>query len=146
MKLNLPDYGPKLAKKSGKPVIFDEIRRKYVALAPEEWVRQHFVHFLLAQGYPKALLAVETTLRYGRLRKRADIVAYDRQGAPYLLAECKAPDVEIDAETLAQAAAYERTLGAPHLALTNGLRHLYFSKQEQGGTLKLVEALPLPPI
>lgn len=148
MRLNLPDYGPRLAKKDGKPVIFDEVRRKFVALTPEEWVRQHFLHFLLASGYPRGLFSVESGLKYNRLQKRTDLLCYDRQALPYLLIECKAPDIELDTQTFEQIAVYNKVIGAPHLCLTNGMRHLYYrlAQDEQGAnSYTPLPNLPPPP-
>ena len=120
--LNLPEFAYKLREIENKLYIFDILRRKYVFLTPEEWVRQHFVHFLVDQyGYPKALMKNEGGLRYNRLTKRTDIVVYDRNGESFLVVECKGANVALSQSTFDQAAQYNHTLKAPYLAVTNGL-------------------------
>ncbi|MBC7923262.1 MAG: type I restriction enzyme HsdR N-terminal domain-containing protein [Ferruginibacter sp.] len=120
--LNLPEFAYKLREIEDKLYIFDILRRKYVFLTPEEWVRQHFVHFLIDQhGYPKALMKNEGGLRYNRLTKRTDIVIYDRHGESFLVVECKGANVPLSQSTFDQAAQYNHTLKAPYLAVTNGL-------------------------
>ncbi len=123
--LNLPPFDHKTKLTDGKPYIYDQLRRKYVALTPEEWVRQHFVQLLLVHyGYTRALLRIEGTHRAQQRQRRCDVLAYDRAGQPFLLVECKAPDVPLDEAVFAQAARYNAVHGAPYLVLTNGLRHL----------------------
>lgn len=124
-KLNLPEFDFKLKKDGGKVWIFDGIRKKFIVLTPEEWVRQHFVHFLISEKkYPRSLIRVEGGLLYNKLKKRTDIVVYDRSGAPWMIVECKAPSLRISAITLSQAALYNSTLRAQYLCVTNGLTHL----------------------
>src|SRR5690606_27113443 len=90
--LNLPSFEYRIKKTEEKTFIFDEIRKKFVVLTPEEWVRQHFVHYMIGHlRYPRALINVETGLAYNQLRKRSDIVLYDRTGKPWMIVECKAP-------------------------------------------------------
>ena len=94
IKLNLPDFDYKLKKAEGKVWIFDVIRKKYLVLTPEEWVRQHVVHFLIThKKYPKALIKLEGGLNYNQLQKRSDIVVFDREGKPWMIMECKAPAI-----------------------------------------------------
>jgi hypothetical protein len=101
--------------------IFDPIRKKYVALTPEEQVRQKFISFLLSERhFPAGLMMVEHALKVNGLNRRCDIVACDRTGAPLLLVECKAPGVSIGNDTFAQAARYNLALRVPYLAITNG--------------------------
>lgn len=122
--LNLPEFAYKLREIEGKLYILDILRRKYVFLTPEEWVRQHFVHFLINQHqYPKALMKNEGGLRYNRLAKRTDIVMYDRNGNPFLVIECKGANIPITQSTFDQAAQYNHTLRAPYIAVTNGLEY-----------------------
>jgi hypothetical protein len=124
-RLHFPDYKFTIrpAGKDGDSVkIFDIIRRKYVTLTPEEWVRQHLLHFLLDdRAYPKGLVAVEKSLKVGPLDKRFDLLVYDRNHRPVLLAECKAPGVALDQPVFDQAARYNLTLRVPYLLITNGL-------------------------
>ncbi len=129
--LNLPPFDHKVKELNGKPHIYDLIRRKYILLTPEEWVRQHFVHLLINHyQYPKALFAVETGLYYNKLAKRSDIMVLRTDGKPHLLVECKSPDVRISAQTFAQIARYNFTIRPSFLAITNGLAHYCFSVQD----------------
>ena len=101
--------------------IFDIVRGKYVVLTPEEWVRQHLLRFLLEdRAYPKGLVAVEKSLKVGLLDKRFDLLVYDRDHRPILLAECKAPGVPLDQAVFDQASRYNRSLQVPYLLITNG--------------------------
>ena len=122
--LNLPEYSFKFKKDGDAPQIFDEIRKKYVALTPEEWVRQHFLMYLVKEKkFPSSLLLVEASLRYNGMSRRADIVAYDQQGKPLLVVECKAPSVEINQQTFDQVARYNMVLDVSYLVVTNGMKH-----------------------
>jgi hypothetical protein len=122
--LNFPSFDAR-TKITGKRIqIFDGVRKKYVALTPEEWVRQHLVHYLTSgKGCPPALISVETPLRYAKMGKRSDILVSGRNGQPLLLAECKAPEVAITQKVFEQIAIYNLAVQAPCLMLTNGLRH-----------------------
>ena len=141
--LNLPPFEYKLKKAEDKLWIFDIIRKKYVVLQPEEWVRQHFIHYLIKEGpCPRSLIKVEGGLTFNQLRKRSDIVVFDQHGKPWMLVECKSMDVEVNENTLFQAATYNRTLQAPFLGVTNGLRHLYAFIDWQKGLTRQIESLP----
>src|SRR5690606_11621802 len=95
-KLNLPEFEIKIKNISGKNHVFDELRKKFVCLTPEEWVRQHFVHLLVKfYKYPKSLIKLEGGLTYNSLKKRTDIVVYDRQGNTFLIVECKAATIPV---------------------------------------------------
>jgi hypothetical protein len=123
-RLNLPAYDHKLKKEGGKVLILDLIRRKYVVLTPEEWVRQHFVHYLVNEfKYPKSLFRVESGLKYNHMSKRSDIVIHNRQGQPWMLVECKSPDIKLTQKAFNQIAVYNMTIGARYLAVTNGMAH-----------------------
>jgi hypothetical protein len=125
--LNLPSFEYQLKKEDGKVFIFDILRKKYLVLTPEEWVRQHFIHYLINEmKYPKALIKLEGGLSYNTLAKRSDIVVFDREGKPWMVVECKAPDQPINDSTLRQASTYNSKLKAKYLAVTNGLVHFYF--------------------
>ena len=122
--LTLPPFDYQVKKSAGKLWIFDIIRRRYFVLTPEEWVRQHVVHFLIGhRGYPPALVAVEREISVCGLRRRFDIVCFDRSAAPYLVVECKAPSVELSAAVFDQAFRYNLTLQAWYVAITNGIVH-----------------------
>ena len=123
--LDLPPFAAKISQSAtNQPLIWDGLRRKHVVLTPEEWVRQHVVHYLADHlGYPRGLLALERGLRYNQRQKRTDLLALDSAGKPLLLVECKAPTVAIDAAVAHQATTYNQEIGAPLLFLTNGLVH-----------------------
>jgi hypothetical protein len=123
--LNLPSYEYRRREgKNGKPEIFDPIRRKFVRLTPEEWVRQHLLHYLVHhKGYPASLIVVEAKLSYNNLVKRGDIVVYGPNGKPLLVVECKAPQVPVTQAVFDQAAMYNMSLQVGILVVTNGLDH-----------------------
>ncbi len=123
--LNLPPFDIKLAEREGRQCVFDFLRRRYVALTPEEWVRQHFTHFLVAhKGYPAALLANEVSLNVGGVNRRCDTVLYRREGGrPRVVVEYKAPDVVITQQVFNQISSYNSVLRADYLIVSNGLSH-----------------------
>ena len=124
VKLNLPDYQYNIKEAEGKVWIFDVIRKRFIILTPEEWVRQHFVNYLMNESkYPRSLIKIESGLIYNRLQKRSDIVIYNRQGAPWMIIECKAPEQKLTQQTLQQVTMYNVTLKAKYFAVTNGLVH-----------------------
>ena len=124
MEINLPPYEIKWREHNGHRQIFDFLRRKYVALTPEEWVRQHFVHFLIEQkGYPKGLLANEVELRVGEKKLRCDSLLYDKAMQPQMIIEYKAPEVEITQQVFDQISVYNRLLHVDYLVISNGLQH-----------------------
>ena len=123
--LNLPAFDHKIRKgDNARDEIWDGFRRKYVALTPEEWVRQHFLHFLVAERhFPAALMGVEVALKINHMPKRCDIVAYDRSGKPLMIVECKAPHVEITQDVFNQVALYNLSVIGPYVVVTNGFTH-----------------------
>ena len=122
--LNLPAYKVNLTEKDGKRLIFDFLRRKYVALTPEEWVRQHFTHYLVeSKGYPQGLLANETQLKIGDKHLRCDTVLYNKAMHPQMIIEYKAPTIQIQQKTFDQIVAYNLLLRADYLVVSNGLQH-----------------------
>jgi predicted type IV restriction endonuclease len=123
-RLNLPAFDYKIKKEGGKHYILDLVRRKYVVITPEEWVRQHFLNYLMADlKYPKALFRVESGLKFNQMQKRSDILIHNRQGKPWMLIECKSPDIKLTQKAFNQIAVYNMTLGAEYLAVTNGMVH-----------------------
>src|ERR1035437_936674 len=107
VKLNLPEYKFRIQKSEKETRIFDSIRKKFIVLTPEEWVRQNFIHYIIEEKkYPVSLIAVETGLKYNRLKKRSDIIIYDRKGNVWMIIECKAPEVKISQDTFDQVATY----------------------------------------
>jgi hypothetical protein len=122
--INLPSYQIKLGEKDGKRTIFDILRQKYVALTPEEWVRQHFVHYMIMQkGYPKALLANEVELKVGNKRLRCDTLLYTRELRPRMIVEYKAPSVQLQQKTFDQISTYNLLLHVDYLVVSNGVQH-----------------------
>ncbi len=140
--LNLPPFEYKLRKAEGKLWIFDIIRKKYIVLVPEEWVRQHFVNYLLTNGYPRSLIRIEGGLLYNQRLKRSDIVVYDRDGSPWMIVECKAPEIRLSEKSVFQASVYNATLRARYLAVSNGLTHLYAEVDWEKGTAAQLPDLP----
>ena len=111
VKLNLPAYDVGLKKEQGKIFIFDLLRKRYVVLTPEEWVRQHFIQYLINHlKYPKALIKVEGGLVFNTLQKRSDIVVFNREGNPWMMIECKAPELKLSKRTIRQASIYNHSL------------------------------------
>lgn len=128
--LNFDTYPFRLRDTGGKVAIFCETRRKFVALTPEEWVRQHAVQFLLNdRKYPKSLVNVEKLLKVNGLSKRYDAVVFNPDGSIFLLVECKAPQIGIDQSTFDQIARYNLSMRSEFLMVTNGLNH-YFCRMD----------------
>ena len=124
MEINIPPYNIKMREQGGKRQIFDFLRRKYVALTPEEWVRQHFVHFLINhKGYPQGLLANEVELKVGDKKLRCDTLLYNRALQPQMIIEYKAPHVEITQQVFNQITVYNHLLHVDFLVISNGLQH-----------------------
>ncbi len=123
-RLNLPQYEIKIKQQNGKPLILDTLRRKFVSLTPEEWVRQHFVHFLTEhKGYPASLIANETELACGQKKLRCDSVLYDSQARPRMIMEYKAPTIAITQKVFNQISAYNMLLKVDYLVVSNGMQH-----------------------
>ena len=128
--LNFPTYNFRFKNSENKVSIFDEIRKKFIILTPEEWVRQHVVQFLITEKkYPKSLINVEKVLKINGLRKRYDIVVFNTDGSIHILIECKAPEIKISQSTFDQIARYNMTMQARFLSVTNGLSH-YFCQMD----------------
>ena len=123
-RLNLPPFEIKLRGTKAQPQIFDILRKKYIALTPEEWVRQHFVHFLVEhKGYPAALMANEIQLKVGEKTLRADSVLYSRDLKPRMIIEYKAPHIPITQKVFDQISIYNMLLHVDYLVVSNGLQH-----------------------
>ncbi len=142
--LAFPPIEARIVEESRGLMIFDPVRSRHVRLTPEEWVRQHLIGFLVAhRGVPLSLVAVEKGFDVSGQSKRADVVVYRRDGRPWLLAECKAPDVAVGEVALRQVARYARVIHADVLALTNGLRHEAYAVTS--GALTPLDDLPTYP-
>jgi hypothetical protein len=122
--LNLPTYFFRIKQGKEKKYIFDEIRRRYVVLTPEEWVRQHLVKYLVhVKHFPQLLISVEKGFSQLRRKQRYDLLIYDRNGRPLMIAECKAPAMEINQNAFDQASRYNVKHKAPFMLISNGRKH-----------------------
>jgi hypothetical protein len=141
--LNLPEAELRIRMNKGKHEVFDPVRKRHVSLTPEEWVRQHFLHFLiLNKKVPPSLIAVETSIKYNNLAKRCDVVVYNRIGEPALIVECKAPEIEITEDVFQQIAMYNMTLKVKYLVLTNGLEHYTCKVDHENGSFSFLKDIP----
>jgi Type I restriction enzyme R protein N terminus (HSDR_N) len=128
--LDFPSYSFRFKNSENKVSIFDPIRKKFIILTPEEWVRQHVVEFLIQEKkFPKSYINVEKLLKINDLKKRYDVVVFNPDGTIFLLVECKAPEIKISQTTFDQIARYNMVLKANYLMVTNGLNH-YFCKMD----------------
>jgi len=122
--LNFPLLNIQLRQKEGVQQVWDAVRKKWFVLTPEEWVRQHLIHYLNTEkGFSLNLMAVEKNVKVNGMNRRYDLVVHDNSGKPLLLAECKAPDIKLAQSTFEQAARYNMTMRVPYLLITNGLEH-----------------------
>ena len=143
MRLNLPPYPARVKEADGRRQIFDILRRKYVALTPEEWVRQHFIHYLIGyKGYPAALLANEVPLQVGEKKVRADSVLYDRQLRPRLIIEYKAPTIPLTQKVFDQITVYNLLLHVDYLIVSNGLETYICKMDYTNHTYRFLEMIP----
>ena len=125
-KLNLPLFEFKIKKENNNTIIFDKIRKKWIILTPEEWVRQNFISYILDKNYPKSLINCEKVFYINKVSKRYDIVVYDSSGDVEILVECKSYDVNLIKEHFDQVMRYNLELKSKYVIVTNGLRHFYF--------------------
>lgn len=133
MQLNFPAYNFNIKREENANYVFDIIRKKYVLLTREEFVRQHLIHFMVYEkGYPASLLAVERGLEVNSRKKRFDLLAFDKHGKPLLLIECKSPEVTLNEDTLMQVSVYNSRFECRHLLITNGIRHVLISTDQEG--------------
>ena len=141
--LQLPPYPFKITEENGKLTLFDDIRKKHILLTPEEWVRQHFVQYLINQkGYPKSLIKLEGGLKLHGKARRTDIVVFNTKGERILLIECKAPSVKIDQKVFDQVARYNMVHKVALLAVSNGMEHYYCHINFESRDYKFIEELP----
>ncbi|MFC4873690.1 type I restriction enzyme HsdR N-terminal domain-containing protein [Negadavirga shengliensis] len=134
LELNLPSFDFKIHKEGGKLFIFDVLRKKFLSLTPEEWVRQHITRYLIEYlDYPKSLIVQERGLRYNELLKRFDVLVMDRHTRPFLLIECKAPAIRLTQKTVEQVCLYNAKIGARYLGVTNGVQHICMRREEKEG-------------
>ena len=139
--INYPEPDFRIKKENGKELIFDTLRKKWIMLTPEEWVRQNFVQYLLQEKkYPASLIAMEKGIRLGELKKRFDILVYDNNHQPWMMIECKAATIKLDEAVLQQILRYNITLPVPFIIITNG--NLTYGWQRKDNTLELITEIP----
>jgi hypothetical protein len=137
-----PSYPFKIKEEDGKETIFDEVRKQWVRLTPEEWVRQNFLRYLLEEKkYPASLIAVEKEIKLNDLRKRCDIIVYDRKSQPWLMVECKSMEEKLDEKVAMQVVRYNMALPVSYVVITNGQHTLAYEKKE--GIFSPLNELPL---
>ena len=142
-RLNLPTYEIKIAQKGNKQQIFDFLRRKYVALTPEEWVRQHFVHYLVEhKGYPAGLMGNEIELTIGEKRMRCDTVLYNKVAKPQMIIEYKSPIIKLQQKTFDQISAYNLLLKVDYLIVSNGMQHICCRMDYENQKYYFLEDIP----
>jgi hypothetical protein len=143
-KLNLPEYDLKLKEESGRTLVFDPFRSKYLVMTPEEQVRQLFARYLVEEKqYPASLMATEYALTLNKMSKRCDILVFDRKGHPVVLVECKSPDVRIGREVFDQVARYNMVFRVAYLLITNGLKHYCCRVDHQAGSVEFLDDIPV---
>ena len=143
IKLNFPPYSFRFKSSKNKTLIFDCIRRKYVVLTPEEWVRQHTISFLINEKkYPASLITVEKQLKINTLIKRTDVMVYNSRGTPEILVECKAPSLTISQNTFDQLARYNLAANSKYLMATNGMQHYFFETNTSNETYHFLKNIP----
>lgn len=144
MKLNLPEYRFKTRKNiSGKDEIYDDFRKKYLILTPEEWVRQNFINYLVKEkNYPASLIAIEKGIKLHSMQKRFDAVIYDRKGTPTVLIEFKSPDVLINQKVMEQISRYNLTLNVNYLIVSNGMVHYCCFIDRVSGNISFLKNIP----
>lgn len=141
--LNFPDYTFRFKSNENKPLIFDVIRKKFVSLTPEEWVRQHVIQFLITEKkYPTSLISVEKQLTLHNEVKRYDIVVYNTDGSIHVIVECKSFNVSITQKTFDQIARYNLSLNATFLMITNGMNHYFYSLDYEAKKYTFMKDIP----
>lgn len=141
IKIDFPEDAVQVRQQNNGHEVYDPIRKVWVSLTPEEWVRQNFIQFLLSANYPSSLIAIEKKIMVGSLTKRCDIVVYSRNATPFMIVECKQMDVPLSQKVLEQVLRYHSTLQPPYLFITNGKFTLGFKKEN--GQFLPVNEFPL---
>lgn len=142
-KLNFPSFEFQIKTVEDKLMIFDGLRKKFVRLTSEEWVRQHMLLYLLeCKKYPRSLIKVESGLKYNKLNKRSDILTYDNKGHPFLVIECKSPEISLDEKVLHQVSIYAKSLKVKFIGVTNGLDHFFWEVNKDTGITNALRDFP----
>ena len=143
-KLVFPPFEYKLGNQQGKVSIFDIIRKKHIILTPEEWVRQHLVHFFINQlNYPKSLISVEDGLKVNKMQKRSDIIIYNRLGKVFMVVECKSAKIKLNQNSMIQLSTYNQKYNAEYIALTNGLQIYVCRMDYENKTSNYIDQFPV---
>ncbi|MBI1191928.1 MAG: restriction endonuclease subunit R [Bacteroidetes bacterium] len=143
MQIEFPSYEFQWRESAGVRMIRDPLRRRYVAITPEEWVRQHLLRYMLETcGYPASRMSVEKKLTLNGMTRRADAVVYDREVHPWMVLECKAPEIALNQAVLDQAAGYNTVLKAPYLAVCNGTELLLAQVDVLNGQRRFLQHWP----
>lgn len=144
-KLNFPEYSFRFKNSENRTMVFDEVRKKFVVLTPEEWVRIHVVQFLIKEHhYPKGLINVEKQLKLNNTTKRYDVVVYNKDGSVFMIVECKAPSIPITQVTFDQIARYNLALDAQYLMVTNGLESYFCQMDFENKRYVFLKDVPSP--
>ena len=139
--INYPEPGFRIKKEGEKEFIFDDLRKKWLVLTPEEWVRQNFVQFLIqTKNYPATLIALEKEIQLGELKKRFDILVYDQNHQPWMMIECKAAEIKMDDEVLQQALRYNISVPVKFIVITNG--SLSYAWKKENNSLQSIHEFP----
>jgi type I site-specific restriction endonuclease len=142
--LNLPQYSFKITGDEKSEMIFDPIRKKYVKLTDEEWVRQNFLQYLIQKGkYPPGLIKVEGMFKFNNLKRRTDILLHNRRGEPVMIVECKAPDIPVNDIVFDQIVCYNMEFKVPYIVVTNGLVHYICRVNHEDKTWEFLNVIPL---
>jgi hypothetical protein len=142
--LNLPQYSFKISGDEKSEMIFDPIRKKYVKLTEEEWVRQNFLQYLIREGkYSPGLIGVEVAFPFNRMKRRIDILIHDRTGKPVMIVECKSPDIKIDDKVFDQIVNYNMEFRVPYIVVTNGLVHYICRMNHEEKSWEFLNVIPL---
>lgn len=142
--LNLPEFSFKIIGDETKKKIFDPIRKKYVRLTPEEWVRQNFVQYLITNGkYPPGLIGIEVNFKFNSLSRRVDILVHNRSGIPVMLIECKEPDITVNDEVFDQIVCYNMKFKVPYIIVTNGMDHYACKIDIENNSYDFLNVIPI---
>jgi hypothetical protein len=142
--LNLPQYSFKISGKEGEEMILDPLRRKFVKLSPEEWVRQNFIQYLVNEGkYPAGLIGVEVSINLNKLKRRVDVLVHNRAGIPVMAIECKAPEISLNDKVFDQIVCYNMELKVPYIIVTNGLDHFACKIFHDENRYEFLNVIPL---
>jgi len=141
--LNLPNAVLKTKLVEGTTQVFDAVRKKYLVLTPEEWVRQHFIHYLNSEKkYPLGLMGIEQMVKYNEQSTRADIVLYTNEGKPNMIVECKSPKLKITQDAFNQIAKYNFKLRVDFLVVTNGMQHFCCAMDYENNKITFLNEVP----